>query len=118
MRKISFLRLVVEIRHILAAELLVLRKVVIGSVGNAFKLADAERERIFDVGARTCIVGKLIGFVRPQAKFVATKAQVYIPLVPLISPVGVPLVGFGGMAEEFDFHLLELPASEREVVAG
>ncbi len=43
-RQVPLLRLVVEVRHVLAAELLVLRQVEVRPVGHALQLGDAERE--------------------------------------------------------------------------
>src|SRR5690606_2777399 len=43
------------------------------------------------------------------------KPQVEIPLEAPIAPVLVPLVRLLGMAEELDFHLLELTRTKRKV---
>src|SRR5690606_17157263 len=40
---------------------------------------------------------------------------VEVPLEPTIAPVLVPFFRRFGVAEELDFHLLELPRTEREV---
>ena len=51
----------VEIIQRFAAGLLVLREVVIGAVGDAFELLDAEGKLVFDVVGALGIEGALVG---------------------------------------------------------
>src|SRR5262249_27316778 len=98
----------VEVAEVLAAELLVLRQVVIAPVRDPFQLADAEWEGVLDVGGRLRVKGEFVRLVVAEPQFVRPEPEVHVPLVPRLPPVGVPLLGFLRVAEELDLHLLEL----------
>ena len=94
-------------------------KVEIAAVRDAFELAKfpfrQERERVFDVGGSDRIVRKLRFVVFAHAEPFARKTHVDVPLEASVAPEFIPRFRFGRMAEEFDFHLLEFAAAEREV---
>ena len=70
-RDISFVCLGIEVGKILARGVLMLCEVVVGSVGNAPKLAPAEREEELKVGRRLGIEAKLL-------RVVVTKTDIFI----------------------------------------
>ena len=53
--------------------------------------------------------------VLTQNEIVAGKTKVFVPGHSTIAPVAVPLLRGIRVAEEFDFHLLELARAEREI---
>ena len=77
--------------------------------------ARQERERVFDVGRAARIMAQLVLVVIAQPQPLAGQAQVGVPLVAPIAPVLVPVGRRLRMAEELDFHLLELARAEGEV---
>ena len=115
MRHEPLLPLLVEVAQVLAAELHVLGQVVVAPVGDPLQLADAEREGVLDVGRGRRVEGQLLGVVVAEPEPVGPQAEVDVPLEPGLPPVGVPLRGLVGPAEELDLHLLELARAEGEV---
>src|SRR4029077_9222084 len=107
----------VEIAHVLAAVLLVLREVVGSPVGNAFQLLGllGKREHVFDIGSSNRIVSQLLLPLLARPKIARLDAELGIPLLANIPPVFVPLHRLAGMAEELDLHLLELATAERVI---
>ena len=141
-RDVSLLRLGIEVRKVLAAAAMsrlavlvlldhqfaaladqlafhVAPQVEIAAMGDALQLAELalghEREGILDIGRAARIVAQLVGVMIAQPQPVAGQAQVEIPLIPTVAPIGIPIAGGVGVAEELDFHLLEFPRAEREV---
>ena len=84
-------------------------------MGDPLQLADAEREGKLDVCRGRRVEGKLLGVVVAQPQPVRSQAQVDVPLEPRLPPVGIPVLGLLGPAEELDLHLLELARAESEV---
>ena len=131
MRDEPLLALEVEVAEVLAAAFVldaavdvelalhVGGQVVVTTVADAFQLAELalaqEREGIFHIGGAATVVASLVLAVLTELELLATEPEVGVPLHPSVAPVLVPLVRFGRMAEELDFHLLELAGSEGEV---
>ena len=111
----SLLAFLVEVAQVLAAELHVLVEVVIAPVSDPLQLADAEGERVLDVGRRRRVERQLLGIVVAQPEPSRLQAEVHVPLEPRLPPVRVPLLRLVGTAEELDLHLLELARAEGEV---
>ena len=110
-----FLRLIVEVFHALAGELLVLAEVKIAAGGNAFEFLDPKWKGEHDIHAGAGVVGKFFFLILVHAELVSRQADGFIPLQSFCDPGLVP-VGIGpGLDEELQFHLLEFPAAERKV---
>src|SRR4051794_4324074 len=63
-------------------------------------------------------MAELVSMMFAELQSFAGEPQVVIPLHPPIAPVLVPLPRRVRMAEEFDFHLLELARTERKILRG
>ena len=86
------LRLVVEVLHGLAAELLVLAEVEVAAGGDAFEFLHAERELEHDVHAGAGVVGEFfLRMNRSSDKLRGRQADGLVPLQPFVDPVLVPL---------------------------
>ncbi|GBU22605.1 hypothetical protein R80B4_02515 [Fibrobacteres bacterium R8-0-B4] len=114
-REVVRLSFVVKVRQILAAELRVLLQVIIRTVGDALKLAPAEREEVLHVNAGLGVVGELVLFVVAQAQVFRFDAVILVPLQPRLAPILVPLGILVGRGEELHLHLLELARPVGEV---
>src|SRR5262249_16076186 len=68
-----------------------------------------------DVARPARIVRALLGRVLAHAQLRPTQAEVEIPPQPLLDPVFVPALRFGGRDEVLHLHLLELAYAELEV---
>ena len=94
-------------------------EIEIAPMGNALQLAELarrqERKRVFDIGRAARIVAQLFRVVVAQPQPLAGQSQIQIPLIAPVAPERVPLGRRVGMAEELDFHLLELARAEREI---
>ena len=110
-----FLRLIVEVFHALAGELLVLAEVEVAAGGNAFEFLDPKRKGEHDVDAGAGVVGEFLFFVLVHAKLVGRQTDGFIPLQPFRDPGLVPIGVGPGLDEELQFHLLEFAAAERKV---
>src|SRR5687767_12307064 len=60
-------------------------------------------------------MGEFFGGMLAEPQPFARQAEVRVPLHPPVAPILVPIGRRIRMAEEFDFHLLELARAEREV---
>src|SRR5579871_1847796 len=98
-----------------------LRQIEVGSMGDAFQLAEAgrrERKAVFDIaraGALAGVVRQLVRGMRAQLQVVPRKTQSLPPAHALLAPECIPVARLLGMAEELDLHLLELAAAEGEI---
>ena len=92
-----------------------LGKVVIRSVRNAPKFAPAEREEEFEVGGRFRVEAEFFGIVVAQTEVFGFDADRVQPVAAERTPVIEPLKIRAGLAEEFEFHLLDLAHAENEV---
>ena len=94
-------------------------QVEVAAMGDAFQLAEfarrQEREGVLDVGGADRIVAQFVLVVLAQLQPFAGQAEVLYQCQSAIAPVFVPLPRRVRVAEELDFHLLELARAEREV---
>ena len=111
-RNVALAGLVIEVAHILAAMFLVFGKIIIATIGDSLQLTGPEREVILHVRTTLGIVCQLIRIVIAQMQFLARQAQLDIPVVAQVTPVGVPRVRLVRMTEELHLHLLELATAE------
>ena len=81
---------------------------------NAFDLAPAEREQVFDVLGSCSIVCELL--VRLAAQSVGLDAERREPVPALLPPVLEPCGLGAGRNEELHLHLLEFARAEQEVL--
>ncbi len=97
-------------------------QVEIAAVGDPFEFAVLprfeERERVFEVRRADRIMREFFRRVFAENQILAADAQIEIPLIATIPPVGVPLRGFVGMAEELHLHLLEFARAKREIAGS
>ena len=91
------------------------REIVVRSVRNAPKFTPAEGEEELKVRGRLRIEGELFRIVVARAQSVIAHAEDLKPLNALLLPVREPLEVRVRLAEEFEFHLLELACAEGEV---
>jgi len=117
-RDVVLVRLLVEIAHVDAGDLLVLREVVVRAVGDAPELAPAEREDELEVGRGLGIEAELLGVVVAQTQVLLLHAEAQQPVAAERAPVLEPLEVGVGLAEELQLHLLELTRAEGEVARG
>ena len=108
----------IEIGHVLARVILVLSEVVVGSVGNAPKLAPSEREEELKVGSCLGVEAKLVRIVIAKTKVFISHSKVKKELMAIVLPVCKPFKVGAGLAEEFKLHLLKLSGTENEVSGG
>ena len=116
MRDVFLLRLVVEIFHRFAAELLVLAEVEVAAGGDAFEFLHAEGELEHHVHAGAGVVGEfllLVIVLTLSLRF--RQADGLVPFQAFLDPVLVPVGVGAGLDEELQFHLLELAAAEGEI---
>ena len=94
-------------------------KIEIAAVGNPFQLAvfprRKERERVFDVGRADRVVAQLVLIMLTQSQPFAREPQIGVPLHPPVAPILVPFARCRRVAEELDFHLLELARAKRKI---
>ena len=94
-------------------------EIEIAAMGHAFQLAELarreEREGVFDVGRADRVVAQFVGRMVAEPQAVAGQAEIEIPLVAPVVPVLIPGQRLAGVAEELDFHLLELARTEGEI---
>ena len=105
----------VEVVHVLTGEGLVLGQVVVGTVGNAPEFAPAEREQVLEVGGRLGVERQLFRLVVTQPQVFGVDVEGIEPIAAVPAPVLEPLKVCTGLAEELEFHLLELTGTEGEV---
>ena len=115
MRDEAFLRGFVEIIERLAGVLDVLPEVVVGAVGDAFQLAHAEGEFVFEVVGFLRVEGALAVRDVFDVDLRARDADVLIKFQALLEPVVGELHSVLGAAEILDLHLLEFPRTENVV---
>jgi len=115
---VSLIGLGIEVGEILSRLVLMLGKVVVGSVSNAPKLAPSEREEELEVGGCLGIEAKLLGIVVAETDVLVTKTDGKQPIVAEFSPICEPLEVGAGLAEELKLHLLELTYTEDEVTGS
>ena len=102
----------------LTAEFAVLRKVVVGSVRNAPKLAPAEREQELEVGGSHGIEAQLLLGMVAAADVLLGHAKAEQPAFAVVFPVCEPVKVGAGLAEELKLHLLKLAGTEGEVAGS
>jgi len=112
---ISFVGLGIEIVERVAAYVGVLCKVIVGSVGNAPKLAPAEREEEFKVSRCLGVEAKLVLIVVTKTEVFRLHAEIIKEVAAITSPEVEPFQVGTGLAEEFQFHLFEFADTENEV---
>ena len=115
---VSLVCLGIEVGEILVRGVLMLGKVVVGSVGNAPELAPSEREEELEVGGCLGIEAKLLGIVVAETDVFVAQTDGEQPVVAEFSPIGEPFKVGAGLAEEFKLHLLELADTEDEVTGS
>ena len=93
-------------------------KVVVGSVGNAPKLAPSEREEELKVGGSLGVEAKLFGIMVAESEVFFRHAEGEEPIAAERTPILEPFEVRTGLAEEFKLHLLELTNAEDEVAGG
>ena len=114
----AFLGVRVEVVELRAGSLGVDGQVVVGAVGDAFKLAPLaalEAEAVFQVDGALGVVRELLLRVLVLAQVLRVDAEVDVPGLAVVDPVLVPFLIGAGLAEELEFHLLELAGTEDEV---
>ena len=114
----AFLGVRVEVVELRAGGLGVDGQVVVGAVGDAFELAPLaalEAEAVFQVDGALGVVRELLLRVLVLAQVLRVDAQVDVPGLAVVDPVLVPFLIGAGLAEELEFHLLELAGTEDEV---
>ena len=114
-RNVVLTGLLIEVGHILAAVLLMLTEVIIGTVGNAPKLAPSEWEQELEVGSRLGVEAKLVRIVITQTKVLVSHTEIQKELVAIIFPISKPFEVGAGLAEEFQLHLLKFAGTEYKV---
>ncbi len=92
-----------------------LRQVVVGPVRHTPQFAPSEGEQELEVRRRLGVEGQLLRLMIPQAQAFFPDAQAQQPVPAEAAPVVEPFQVFAGLAEEFQFHLLELTHAEDEV---
>lgn len=107
--------LFVEVFEGFAGCFLVAREVVVGAVGDAFELLDAEGEFVLEVVGFAGVEGALIFWDVEDVDFVAGDADGFIPFEAFFEPVVCPLEAGAWFYEEFEFHLFEFSGAEGEV---
>ena len=117
-RNISFVGFGIKVIHGLAAEFGMLGKVVVGSVGNAPKLAPAEREQIFKIRGADGIEAKLLFGMVAAADILFVHTKTKKPVFAIVLPICEPIKVCAGFAEEFKLHLLKLAGTEGEVAGS
>ena len=108
----------IEVFQLDAGVLAVLTEVVVGAIRDAPQLAPAEGEEKLEIGGGFGVVGKLLLLVIPQLQVFLLHAHVQQPVPAVVLPEGKPFQVGAGLAEEFQFHLLEFPGAEGEVAGG
>ncbi len=110
--------LLIEVGKILARNVLVLGKVVVGTVSNAPELAPTEGEEELEVGGCLGVEAKLLGIVVAQTNVFFLKTDGKKPITAEGSPIVEPLEVGTGFAEELKLHLLKLSYTEDEVTGS
>ena len=96
----------------------VLLQVIIGALGNTFKLSPTPWKFKLNVASASRIMRKFIFGVLANPQHVGRDAQVDIPLHARLAPVVVPLRTFAWRNEEFELHLFELARAKNKVTGG
>jgi len=114
-RDIVLVGFLIEVGEVLAGGILVLGQVVVGTIRHTPEFAPAEREEELEVGRRLGVEAELFRIVVAEAQVFFFDAQREQPIAAEAAPVGEPFEVGVGLAEEFEFHLLEFTHAEDEV---
>ena len=108
----------IEVFKRLAARLDVLGEVVVGSVGNAPKLAPAEGEEVLKVGCSLGVEAELLLLVVAESEVLGLDVERVQEVAAEAAPVVEPLKVGSGLAEELELHLLKLAHAENKVAGS
>src|SRR5262249_9224391 len=106
----------IEIVERLATGILMLRKIVIGPVGDTFKLLPAERKIVLDIVSAFGVEGAIRIRHGNDVQLLSRQPDIFVKLEPLLQPIveqGHPLLW---PAEIFQLHLLKF-ARAKNVIA-
>ena len=114
-RHVTLVVRLIEVLDASAAVLGMLFQVEVATVGDPLELTPAPREHKLDVGGARRIMRQLVFIMIAHHQQRFRNTQVDVPLVTLVTPVLVPLLGLVGRNEELHLHLFELAGAEDKV---
>ncbi|OQA40969.1 MAG: hypothetical protein BWY50_01927 [Spirochaetes bacterium ADurb.Bin315] len=108
----------VEVRLVFSTELLMLGKVIVGSVVHPFQLLPPHREEVLDIVRVLGVERQLVLSVLVPAEVALPDSQPLVEREPLGFPILEPLIVRTGGAEPLHLHLFKLDGAEDEVPSG
>ena len=107
----------IEVRQVLAAELLMLGEVEVAAIVNALQFTPA-KWILYSRSNAARVVCQLLRAVLMKPQVLGSDAQAEIPVEACFPPMLEPLHGGVGFDEELHLHLLELTGAKDEIARG